>query len=41
MTVLYPNLCYREVCYKGTALYMVLYRGLHCIYGKVLKKGCL
>ena len=21
MTVLYPNLCYNEVCYKGTALY--------------------
>ena len=24
MTVLYPNLCYNEVCYKGTALYMSL-----------------
>ena len=22
MTVLYPNLCYNEVCYKGTALYL-------------------
>ena len=22
MTVLYPNPCYNEVCYKGTALYM-------------------
>ena len=22
MTLLYPNLCYNEVCYKGTALYM-------------------
>ena len=21
MTVLYPNLCYNEMCYKGTALY--------------------
>ena len=21
MTVLYPNLCYNKVCYKGTALY--------------------
>ena len=21
MTVLYPNLCYNEVCYKGTAVY--------------------
>ena len=21
MTGLYPNLCYNEVCYKGTALY--------------------
>ena len=21
MTVLYPNLCYNEVCYKGTVLY--------------------
>ena len=21
MTLLYPNLCYNEVCYKGTALY--------------------
>ena len=24
MTVLYPNLCYNEVCYKGTVLYMLL-----------------
>ena len=23
MAVLYPNLCYNEVCYKGTALYLV------------------
>ena len=22
MTVLYPNLCYNKVCYKGTTLYM-------------------
>ena len=22
MTLLYPNLCYNEVCYKGTALYL-------------------
>ena len=22
MTMLYPNLCFNEVCYKGTALYM-------------------
>ena len=22
ITVLYPNLCYKEVCYKGTALYL-------------------
>ena len=22
MIVLYPNLCYNEVCYKGTALYI-------------------
>ena len=29
---------YSEVYYKGTAPYMVLYRGLPCIYGKVLKK---
>ena len=26
MTVLYPNPCYNEVCYKGTALYCVVYR---------------
>ena len=25
MTVLYPNLCYNEVCYKGTALYVQVY----------------
>ena len=24
MTVLYPNLCYNELCHKGTALYLVL-----------------
>ena len=24
MTVLYPNLCYNEVYYKGTALYPLL-----------------
>ena len=23
MAVLYPNLCYNEVCYKGTVLYLV------------------
>ena len=23
MTVLYPNLCYNNVCYKGTALYIL------------------
>ena len=23
MTVLYPNPCYNEVCYRGSALYMV------------------
>ena len=22
MTMLYPNLCYNEVCYKGTGLYI-------------------
>ena len=22
MTALYPNLCYNEVCYNGTALYL-------------------
>ena len=22
MTVLYPNLCYNEVCYKGTEMYI-------------------
>ena len=22
MTVLYPNLCYNDVCYKGTVLYI-------------------
>ena len=27
MTLLYPNLCYSEVCYKGTALDM-----LYCIW---------
>ena len=24
MTVLYPNPCYNEVCYKGTALYFTV-----------------
>ena len=24
MTMLYPNPCYNEVCYKGTALYLGL-----------------
>ena len=24
MTVLYPNPCYNEVCYKGTALYVLI-----------------
>ena len=28
MTVLYPNLCYNEVCYKGSALY---YPELFCL----------
>ena len=23
MTMLYPNLCYNEVCYKGTALFLI------------------
>ena len=27
MTVLYPNLCYNEGCYKGTVMY--LYEGLN------------
>ena len=31
MAVLYPNLCYNEVCYKGTALYLVSHKGLHCM----------
>ena len=24
MTVLYPNLCYNEVCYKGATLYVLI-----------------
>ena len=24
MKVLYPNLCYNEVCYKETSLYMII-----------------
>ena len=24
MTMLYPNLCYNEVCYKGTVLYTLV-----------------
>ena len=33
MTVLYPNLCSNEVCYKGTALYFVcLHRNLEDRY---------
>ena len=31
MTVLYPNLCYNEVCYKGTALHVVLFHMVHTI----------
>ena len=26
MTVIYPNRCYKEVCYKGTALYMNIHK---------------
>ena len=34
MTMLYPNLCYNEVCYKGTALYNY---ALNCIcYGNIV-----
>ena len=31
MVVLYPNLCFNEVCYKGTALYLPYYtvNGVH------------
>ena len=31
MTLLYPNLCKNEVCYKGTALYVVLFHMVHTI----------
>ena len=30
MTVLYPNLCYKEMCYKGTVLYHYLMDWLIC-----------
>ena len=30
MTVLFPNLCYNVVCYKGTALYFV-FRWKNCL----------
>ena len=37
MTVLYPNLCSNEVCYKGTALYFVcLHRNLEDRYQYLL-----
>ena len=29
MTVLYPNLCRIEVCYKGTALYILFTNASH------------
>ena len=28
MTVLYPNSCYNEMCYKGTALYYICPAGI-------------
>ena len=34
MTVLYPKLCYNEMCYKGTALCIKLFRGGSRISGK-------
>ena len=34
MTVLYPNLCYDKVCYKGTAMYT-------CELYFVEKKKCI
>ena len=32
MTVLYPNPCYREVCYKGTAASCHLRKGISDVY---------
>ena len=29
MTILYPNLCYNQVCFKGTALHQYLVPLLH------------
>ena len=37
MTVLYPNLCYNDVCYKGMAMYLhflQVYLLAHCIFEK-------
>ena len=32
MTVLYLNLCYNEVCYKGTVLYHFILLQLYCYF---------
>ena len=31
MTLLYPNLCYKELCYNGTALFMIMYAMSLCL----------
>ena len=31
MTMLYPNMCYNEVCYKGTALDISYVKGEHYV----------
>ena len=35
MTVLYPNMCYNDVCYKVSTLYTVIH------YGPRRQKTCL
>ena len=40
MTVLYPNLCYAEMCYDGTALFIsVRNESLYKRYGLRGQKG--
>ena len=35
MTVLYPNPCYNEVCYNGTALEFLFYYPTYDIFSKI------
>ena len=36
MTMLYPNRCYNEVCYKDTALYMYIYIDIEDLFRAIV-----